>query len=106
MTTYTGTWPLVRAALRRDRVVASSWVLLMPSVREGWGIAVMEAAALGVPAIAYRDAGGVTESIVDHVTGHLVDDVDDLVTDDAADPDELDRIRRHGVRVHTVAVPG
>ncbi|MBY0177608.1 DeoR/GlpR transcriptional regulator [Curtobacterium herbarum] len=35
-----------------------------------------------------------------------LDDVDDLVTDDAADPDELDRIRRHGVRVHTVAVPG
>lgn len=32
-------------------------------------------------------------------------DVDDLVTDDAADPDELDRIRRHGVRVHTVRVP-
>lgn len=63
----------------RDRVVAASWVLLMPSVREGWGIAVMEAAALGVPAIAYRGAGGVTESIVDHVTGHLVDDVDDLV---------------------------
>jgi DeoR family transcriptional regulator of aga operon len=32
-------------------------------------------------------------------------DVDDLVTDDAADPHELDRIRQHGVRVHTVSVP-
>ena len=24
MTTYTGTWPLVRVALRRDRVIASA----------------------------------------------------------------------------------
>ena len=29
MTTYTGTWPLVRVALRRDRVIASVWVLLL-----------------------------------------------------------------------------
>ncbi len=63
----------------RDRVVAASWVLLMPSVKEGWGIALMEAAALGVPAIGYRSAGGVAEAIVDHVTGHLVDDLTDLV---------------------------
>ena len=63
----------------RDRVVAASWVLLMPSVKEGWGIAIMEAAALGVPAIGYRNAGGVAEAIVDHTTGHLVDDLTDLV---------------------------
>ena len=29
MTTYTGTWSLARAALRRDRVLASAWVLLL-----------------------------------------------------------------------------
>ena len=29
MTRYTGTWPLVRVALRRDRVIASVWVLLL-----------------------------------------------------------------------------
>src|SRR5205814_10098287 len=54
------------------------WVLLAPSVKEGWGIAIMEAAAHGVPAIAYRAAGGVCESIVDGATGWLVDDLDEL----------------------------
>jgi glycosyltransferase involved in cell wall biosynthesis len=62
----------------RGRILDRSWVLLAPSVKEGWGIAIMEAAARGVPAVAYRSAGGVTESIVDGETGALVDDVDGL----------------------------
>jgi len=62
----------------RDRVLDRSWVLLAPSVKEGWGIAIMEAAAHGVPAIAYRSAGGVCESIVDTETGWLVEDQDEL----------------------------
>ena len=36
--------------------------MLLPSVKEGWGLAVMEAAAQGTPTIAYRSAGGVAES--------------------------------------------
>lgn len=63
----------------RDAVLDRSWVLLAPSVKEGWGIAIMEAAARGVPAIAYRSAGGVCESIVDGDTGWLVDDLDGLI---------------------------
>ena len=63
----------------RDAILDRSWVLLVPSVKEGWGIAIMEAAARGVPAIAYRSAGGVTESIVDGETGWLVDEFDGLV---------------------------
>lgn len=59
----------------RDAVLDRAWVLLAPSVKEGWGIAIMEAAARGVPAIAYASAGGVCESIVDGMTGWLVDDV-------------------------------
>ena len=59
---------------QRDRLLAKQWVMLLPSVKEGWGNAVMEAAAQGVPTIGYRSAGGVTESIVDGVTGLLVDD--------------------------------
>ena len=54
-------------------VYASSWVLALPSLKEGWGIVVMEAATHGVPTVAYRSAGGVTESIVDGATGVLVD---------------------------------
>ena len=62
----------------RGRILDRSWVLLAPSVKEGWGIAIMEAAARGVPAVAYRSAGGVTESIVDGETGTLADDIDGL----------------------------
>jgi glycosyltransferase involved in cell wall biosynthesis len=58
----------------RDAILDASWLMLVPSVKEGWGIAIMEAAARGVPAIAYRSAGGVRESIVDGVTGWLVHD--------------------------------
>jgi glycosyltransferase involved in cell wall biosynthesis len=63
---------------RRDEILAGSWLLLAPSIKEGWGIAIMEAAAHGVPAIAYRSAGGVCESIVDGETGWLVDDLAEL----------------------------
>lgn len=74
----------------RDDILDRTWVLLVPSAKEGWGIAVMEAAARGVPAIAYRSAGGVGEAIVDGETGWLVDDLatfekrtEELLTDHA-----------------------
>lgn len=63
----------------RDRLLAESWLMLAPSVKEGWGIAIMEAAAHALPTIAYRSAGGVTESIVHGETGILVDDLAELV---------------------------
>jgi glycosyltransferase involved in cell wall biosynthesis len=62
----------------RDVVLASSVAMLLPSVREGWGLAVIEAALQGTPTVAYRSAGGVTESIRDGVTGLLVDTPADL----------------------------
>jgi len=60
-------------------VVQRSWVHLMPSRKEGWGLAVIEAAQHGVPTIGYRSSGGLTDSIVDGVTGLLVDGPDELV---------------------------
>ncbi len=59
---------------RKHELLAQSWVLALPSLKEGWGLAVVEAAAHGIPAVAYHSAGGVTESIVDGVTGVLADD--------------------------------
>ena len=53
--------------------LASAWVALAPSVKEGWGLCVVEAASHGVPTVAYRDAGGLSESIVHGRTGVLVD---------------------------------
>jgi glycosyltransferase involved in cell wall biosynthesis len=68
------------AADERDRVLSEAWLMLAPSVREGWGIAIMEAASCGTPTIAYRDGGGVRESIIDGETGLLASDRADLVT--------------------------
>lgn len=56
----------------KARQVARAWVLALPSLKEGWGLVVMEAASLGVPSVAYAEAGGVAESIVDGQTGILV----------------------------------
>ncbi len=63
----------------KHTLLARADVMLAPSVKEGWGLMVVEAAQHGVPAVAYRDAGGLSESIEDGVTGLLVDSPEDLV---------------------------
>jgi glycosyltransferase involved in cell wall biosynthesis len=63
----------------KHAVVQRSWVHLLPSRKEGWGLAVIEAAQHGVPTIGYRNSGGLTDSVVDGVTGLLVDDHAQLV---------------------------
>ena len=63
---------------RRERV-GRSWVLVNPSVREGWGLNVVEANTLGLPCVSY-DVAGLRDSVRDGVTGVLVEsgDVDGL----------------------------
>lgn len=56
----------------KARQVARAWVLALPSIKEGWGLVVMEAASRGIPSVAYADAGGVSESILHEETGILV----------------------------------
>ncbi|SDF40082.1 Glycosyltransferase involved in cell wall bisynthesis [Lentzea fradiae] len=63
----------------KHEILAGAWVHLCPSVKEGWGIVIMEAASHGVPTVAYRSAGGVAEAIVDHETGLLAEDFADFV---------------------------
>jgi glycosyltransferase involved in cell wall biosynthesis len=58
----------------KHRLLASAWVHALPSVKEGWSIAVVESAAHGTPTVAFRSAGGPTESVLDGETGLLVDD--------------------------------
>ncbi len=57
----------------KHRLMAQAWVMAMPSLKEGWGLSVIEAAAHGTPSVAFRGAGGLAESIVDGETGLLVD---------------------------------
>jgi glycosyltransferase involved in cell wall biosynthesis len=63
----------------KHHVMQQAWVHVLPSRKEGWGLAVTEAAQHGVPTIGYRASGGLTDSIIDGVTGVLVDDRDELV---------------------------
>ena len=65
--------------LTKHQLLQRSWVHLLPSCKEGWGLAVTEAAQHAVPTIGYRASGGLTDSIVDGVTGLLVDDKHELV---------------------------
>ncbi|SFB45518.1 Glycosyltransferase involved in cell wall bisynthesis [Nocardioides alpinus] len=64
---------------RRDQLVGEAWLMVMPSIKEGWCLAITESGAQGTPSVAYAEAGGVTESIRDGVTGRLAADLDDLV---------------------------
>jgi glycosyltransferase involved in cell wall biosynthesis len=58
--------------------LARCWLMLTPSLKEGWGLVVHEAAQHYLPTVGYRSAGGLAESIVDGKTGVLVDDLDGL----------------------------
>jgi glycosyltransferase involved in cell wall biosynthesis len=63
----------------KRRVYDESWVMALPSLKEGWGLVVGEAALSRTPTVAYRSAGGTRESVVHGTSGLLADDPDDLV---------------------------
>lgn len=54
----------------RRELITRSWVLVNPSVREGWGLNVVEANGLGVPCVTYS-VPGLMDSVQDGQTGLL-----------------------------------
>jgi glycosyltransferase involved in cell wall biosynthesis len=64
----------------RWNVVASCWVNVQPSLKEGWGLTVLEAAQCGVPTVASRVAG-LRDAVLEGETGELFerDDTGELV---------------------------
>ena len=66
---------LVGWAIVSGELVKRAWVLVNPSVREGWGLNVVEANGLGVPCVAY-DVAGLRDSVKDGVTGLLCESGD------------------------------
>ena len=63
---------------RKHELLARAWVQALPSRKEGWGLAVIEAAQHGVPTVGYRSSRGLTDSVLDGVTGVLVNDPSQL----------------------------
>lgn len=55
-----------------ERYMAAADVFVLPSYREGFGSVIIEAAACGIPTIAYR-IDGVIDAIVEDRTGRFVD---------------------------------
>lgn len=53
------------------RLLRTTWANLFPSVKEGWGITIVEAAACGTPSLA-SNSPGLRDSVRDGLTGLLV----------------------------------
>ncbi|UYP18546.1 glycosyltransferase family 4 protein [Rhodococcus sp. Z13] len=81
---------------RKHELLSHAWVHVMPSRKEGWGLAVVEAAQHGVPTVGYRSSKGLTDSIIDGVTGLLVDSPAELTAAIAELLADADRRRQLG----------
>jgi glycosyltransferase involved in cell wall biosynthesis len=75
----------------KQAIVAGSLLHLNTSQGEGWGLCVLEAAALGVPTVAY-DVDGLRDAVLDGKTGwlvragELIEDVTERAVRELADP--------------------
>ena len=67
----------------KHRLLARAWVHALPSLKEGWGLVVVEAGVHGTPTVAFRDAGGPADSVRHGETGLLVDGSDPAAFADA-----------------------
>lgn len=63
---------------RKHEIYAESWVMALPSLKEGWGLVVGEAGMHGTPTVAYHSAGGTQESIEHEGSGLLALDKDEF----------------------------
>lgn len=57
----------------KQRLLSAAWLLVHPSMLEGWGLVVTEAAAVGTPTLAF-DVPGLRDSVADGLSGVLVND--------------------------------
>lgn len=88
----------------KRRLLRDSWVHVLTSPKEGWGISNLEAAACGTPTVA-SDSPGLRESVIDGETGLLVPhgDVPALCEALGALLADADRRREMGRKARTFA---
>jgi glycosyltransferase involved in cell wall biosynthesis len=79
----------------KARLIASAWLQVNASQGEGWGLCVLEAAALGVPTVAF-DVDGLRDAVRHGETGWLLPEGTDLAKGIAAALDELEEERHPG----------
>ncbi|MDX3103426.1 glycosyltransferase family 4 protein [Nonomuraea angiospora] len=72
----------------KERLVSAAWLQVNTSQGEGWGLCVLEAAALGVPTVAY-DVDGLRDAVRPGETGWLLPEGGDLAKGITAAIDEL-----------------
>ncbi|MDO5029905.1 MAG: glycosyltransferase family 4 protein [Corynebacterium sp.] len=63
----------------KHRILSGACLHLMPSRKEGWGLAVIESAQHGVPTVGYSSSAGLRDSVNDGETGLLASDHADLI---------------------------
>ena len=57
----------------KHELLAQSWIMALPSLKEGWGLVDRRGREHGTPTVAYSTAGGTTESIDHKDSGVLVE---------------------------------
>lgn len=87
---------------KKIQLLQRSWVHVLTSPKEGWGISILEAAACGTPSVASRSPG-LRDSVRDGETGVLVPhgDIESLaraLEGLLGNPEERERLGRHARR--------
>lgn len=96
-TRFTGFVP----AEEKRRLLEEIWVVVNPSMKEGWGIVNVEANACGTPAIA-ADSPGLRDSVIDGYNGRLypygdVGTLTERLIEVLSDADERERLRANAL---------
>lgn len=80
------------------RLLAKAHLMVNPSIREGWGLVVIEAASVGTPTVGY-DVPGLRDSIQDNKTGILSNsnpyDCSEAIISLISDRDKYNKIRNN-----------
>lgn len=84
---------------QRLSLMQEAGVIVVTSIKEGWGLIVTEANSQGTPAIAY-DVDGLRDSVKDRTTGFLVASGDSLgisraINDLVSDSEKYEKIRQN-----------